>query len=482
MRGDCTRRSFLVHAAGTLAVPMLLGACRRSANSGDETVNAELAELNLDEVPDAASFRPPLPKVEPIIRVRVARHHTSPPTLRIGQSQQWLRVSATGPTRAGRGVALQGPLVVSRESSGWSIVDVNGFSTALDPTAEVEIAPADTADGTATDSMPLLTVQEVSTNGASPSASGNPQQFPGGLRLVHRHDLKSAAPNAYDLINDVPIEQYLPGVLMGELFRTWQLNTFAAQAVAARSFAATEAAVFAGKRHYDVTNTASSQMYLGSVDARSGSRAHEAVNMTRGLVLGYEGLLVSGYYSSCCGGIAASAVDAIGPNPVNNVAPLQGRPEHDVCTDAPVYQWTAEQSIEQLTRRLIAFGKERRIKDLISFTRLEAIDVIAENAHGRPTKVRVMDDRQTAVEMSAENFRRAANHSAPGMNPPEKPLRSSNLRATFARDAVVMEGFGFGHGVGLCQYGAEALAKSGKQFHDILLWYYPGVELVQAYG
>jgi stage II sporulation protein D len=207
--------------------------------------------------------------------------------------------------------------------------------------------------------------------------------------------------------------------------------------------------------------------------------------MTRGMVLGYDGLLVSGYYSSCCGGVAASAKDAIGSNPVNDVDVLEGRPQPDICNSAPVYQWKVEYPIEVVTRRLVAFGKEKRIKDLSNFTRLEGIDVAARNVHGRPTRIRVIDQQAAggvAVELRAEEFRRAVNYAGQGLSPPDKLLRSSHVKAIFNRDTVEFEGYGFGHGVGLCQYGAEILAKDGKQFHEILLWYYPGVELVPAYG
>ncbi len=476
MSGDHSRRAFLVRVAGSLAAPLALSACRR--DSDQPPAEPLLDDANLDEVPEAAVFRPPLPTSQPIIRVRVMKMRPASSVaanpISIGSNNQWLALRRTG--AAGKGAALQGPLTVSIDTSGWSIIDGNGFRGGINGRDSVEISLMDE------NASPLLEVNEVAPS-KSRSAASPARRYPGTLRLVSRHDLEStpglSPTGAFDMVNDVPLESYLPGVLSGELYKTWHLQTFAAQSVAARSFAATEIAVFAGKRHYDVTNTASSQMYLGSV---TDSKANEAVAMTRGLVLGYNGLLVSGYYSSCCGGVAASATDAIGSNPVNDVLPLHGRPEPDICTAAPVYQWKVEQPIDLLSRRLIAFGKDRSIRDLINFSRLESVEVSAKNDHGRPVRIRVADDRKTTLEMTAENFRRAANYSGQGLNPPEKPLLSSNLRASFKRNTVSFEGYGFGHGVGLCQYGAEALAKSGKDFHQILLWYYPGVELVQAYG
>lgn len=469
----CTRRRFLKGVAGILAAPTVLAGCNRKLGNAAEKPQDSADDVNLDEVMEAASFRPPLPKVEPVIRVRVMRVRTPATVLRIGADHQWLRVHRAG--APGRGTALHAPVTLAIENNAWSIVDSRGFRAAVGGTLRdpVELAPADD------DPIQQLTLHEFS------AAATQPRHYPGLLRFFHRPDEEpkdSPAAHAFDVINDVPIEMYLPGVLAGELYKTWQLHTFAAQAIAARSFAATEMAVFEGRRHFDVSNTAASQMYVGSV---TDSKAHQAVEMTRGMVLGYDGLLVTGYYSSCCGGVAASAKDAIGSNPVNNVDVLAGRPEADICQSAPVYQWKVEYPLDLLTRRLAAYGKEKRLNHLANFTRLEAIDVVARNAHGRPTRIRVMDQQSAgglAVELRAEDFRRAANYAGQGLNPPDKPLRSSNVRAVFKRDSVEIEGFGFGHGVGLCQYGAEILAKQGKQFHDILLWYYPGVELVPSYG
>jgi SpoIID/LytB domain protein len=175
-------------------------------------------------------------------------------------------------------------------------------------------------------------------------------------------------------------------------------------------------------------------------------------------------------------------MDAIGSNPVNNVAPLHGRSGSDVCTEASVYKWTVEQPIDLLGRRQIAYGQEKRNRELAGMTRLASIDVSGSNANGRVTRMRIVDERDSAVELSAEEFRRAANYSGQGLHPPQKPLRSSHVRASFTCSTVSFVGYGFGHGVGLCQHGAEILSKSGMQHKDIVRWYYPDVELVKAYG
>jgi stage II sporulation protein D len=460
--------------AALAASPLALSACSRKAKNATQSKLPD--DANLDDVADAATFRPPFPSSEPIIRVRVLKVRPDPGagpgagadpgagrSLTIGKREQWITLARMD---AGLSAALLAPLTVSMRNGGWSIEDAKGFMASVEPREAIALSLSDAGPDQ------WLELHEV----AVPGAGGAPRLYPGTLRLVSRHDEQE---NAFDVINDVPLESYLPGVLAGELYRHWKPQTFEAQAVAARSFACTEAAVFADRRHYDVSNTAASQMYLGAVDHIT---SRQAVRATRGQVLGYDGLLVSGYYSSCCGGAAASAVDAIGSNPVNDVPPLHGRSGPDVCTSAPVFQWASEQPLETLSRRMVAFGKDRRMNDLSNLTRLALVEVIAANPNGRPTRMAVTDQAKLRVELTAENFRRAANFAGQGLQPPSKPLKSSNCSAQVGEKHVSFEGYGLGHGVGLCQYGAEALAASGSTFDAILRWYYPGADIVSAYG
>jgi stage II sporulation protein D len=352
-------------------------------------------------------------------------------------------------------IVLRGPLTVRRTGSRWSILDVNGA-----------IAPMEGLEGVAVGALaaeePVVAVGEL--------------RYPGSIELSARTD---EGDGAFDVINLVPMEDYLPGVVAGELFDHWHFQTRAAQAVAARSFAASERAQVAGRRAYDVTNTPESQVYRGVVTHRE---TREAVAETRGVVLAYDGRLVSGYYSSCCGGIAASAVDAIGHNPINDVAPLRGRDGMDVCTDAKMARWTVERPVRTLTRRLADWGERRGLPELARLAKLAAIKVAERNPHGRPTRYVLTDDNRQGVELSAYQLRSAANHHGPDLPRPKQPLWSSCVRVTVADPTATFDGRGFGHGVGMCQYGAEILARRGTHYRDILEWYYPQVRLVQAWG
>ncbi|MHC4303621.1 MAG: SpoIID/LytB domain-containing protein [Planctomycetota bacterium] len=439
-----TRRGFLGRLA-LLAVPAL---ARCGGGESDASAQRPLAD---SEGP--LRRRPALPAREPQMRVRVLKARGAEAGTSLGREQQWLRVGPAG--HQGAEVVLRGPLEVRAGARRWSIVDANGVKAAAEDLEPLEVAALAAK-------QPVVTVSE--------------RAYPGSIQLVARNDLDDGA---FDVINVVGMEAYLPGVVAGELFDHWRLHTRAAQAVAARSFAASERAQFRGRRAYDVTNTPNSQVYRGIVDHQE---TLEAVEMTRGVVLAYEGLLVSGYYSSCCGGLAATAVDAIGHNPINDTPPLEGRRGVDVCTEVKIARWTIERPVQTLTQRLAAWGDSRRRSQLAELGEIAAVEIAERNSHGRPTRYAVTDKSGRRVELSDHHLRTAANYTGPGLSAPQRSLWSSYVSVTVRDSTAVFDGRGYGHGVGMCQYGAETLARSGKSYEEILAWYYPGAEFTRAYS
>ena len=114
---------------------------------------------------------------------------------------------------------------------------------------------------------------------------------------------------------------------------------------------------------------------------------------------------------------------------------------------------------------------------------MTAITGAERNAHGRARafRVEVEPDETDPVVLDAETLRRALDHAAPGLPSPKPRLWSSNVEITVDGRAVRVDGFGHGHGAGMCQHGAEALARRGESVRTIVRWYYPGVEVVRAY-
>lgn len=448
-RSQPSRRAFLTRLAAITAAPCMFTACNSQTDNSDSETgeSTDIAE----SLVKMKGYRPDLPDSQPMMRVRIFRARKENTKITVGPDQQHLRVF---PVYIGGGEAiLKGPLRISIVGDRWSIIDSDNFRVPVEDLKSLDIA--------STSSSPELIISK--------------RIYPGSLRLIARTDIN---PSAFDIINIVPIEAYLPGVVAGELFSHWQLQTKAAQAIAARSFACSEHAYFTGRRDYDVTDTAQSQMYIGAVKH---DETLQAVTMTRGMVLEYENKLVPGYYSSCCGGAAARAIDVIGKHKANNVAPLNGRVGEDVCVNVKIANWTVKRPLQTLTRRLIAYGTKYKREELSGLAEITSIKIAKTNQHQRPTHFKITDVVDHTAEMSAEAFMRAANYSGQGLNAPDEPLISSFVDARIEDSQVTFQGKGLGHGVGLCQYGAEQLAKDGKDYREILSWYYPGAKIVEAY-
>ncbi len=437
-----SRRAFLAGLAAVVSAPALIR-CSSDKSSIESPVGSDAARRRV---------RPALPETEPLMRVRVLRTGGPGAQTLVGAATQWLAFETAA--TAGTETVLRGPVVVRVGTQGWSVTDANGLPAPIEAFEPFEIASLSTGD---------------------PDIAVGKRIYPGRLRLVARGD---TAPDGFDVINLVPMEAYLPGVVAGELFSHWLPETHAAQVIAARSFATSEHAWSRGRREWDVTGTAHSQVYRGRVDH---TRSHEAVEATRGVVLGYGGYLVPGYYSSCCGGTAASALDAIGGNPVNDVPPLVGRTGEDVCTDAKVARWTIDRPLEDLTRRFAAWGRRRGRQDIANLGEVASIEVVQQNEHGRPTHYTVTDTAANTVKLRAGHLRAAANFSGASLQAPTQRLWSSHVSVTVTKNTAGFAGRGFGHGVGMCQYGAESLARAGTNHENILEWYYPGVDIIKAY-
>jgi stage II sporulation protein D len=295
-----------------------------------------------------------------------------------------------------------------------------------------------------------------------------------GRAWGHRLRL-SAEAGGIDVVSELPIEEYLPGVLAKELYLHWSPAAFEAQAVAARSFAVCEAAHWAKRRHFDVTTGPDTQAWDGFPRA---GRPVAAAAATRGVLLAWDGRVVPAYYSSCCGGVPAEAVHAIAPGRANEIPPLEGRSDGGPCCEgAPTFRWNAVLPASELHRRLVAWGRGSTQAEIASLEGVRRVEPVLLNRHGRPVRFAVEDDRGRRVEIAAERLRSAL--AAGG----EKPrIFSGNFEAQPSRGQFTLAGRGFGHGVGLCQHGAEAMGRRGDRWEPILRRYYPQATIVGAWS
>jgi SpoIID/LytB domain protein len=149
-----------------------------------------------------------------------------------------------------------------------------------------------------------------------------------------------------------------------------------------------------------------------------------------------------------------------------------------LCNLSPKFNWgPIVISKKELTRRFRLFGQRRNgpARNMGNVTR---ITIAATNPYGRPVRFQVYDDKGLRYSWSGEEIRWAVNTDAPAGS----RLYSSFFKIIDAPDAVhFTDGHGWGHGVGMCQWCAQAMAEMGMRHEDIVLRSYPKAVLVRAY-
>lgn len=457
--GHATRRRFLASAATVACASFAaLTGCSPARSPSTDTRRSTGPTVIRRDDPPPAPPRLTIPTAEPTIRVRVASLRGGE-TTSVHSSTGWLRVRELGSKHPP--LFMRGPIIVARHADSWAIADTGGIGPVAGGLAPVEFLPD--ADGA------FLSIGASRYTGSLVAvATGSPAtgEAPGAPGI--------------DLVNHLPLEMYLPGVLAKELYSHWHAEAFACQAIAARSFACMEAQMNAQRRHFDVTNTQQSQAYVGMTSL---AVANDAAARTRGQVLAWHGDLVPGYYSSCCGGVAGNAIDMIGPNPINDIAPLRSRDQPNACISAPVYRWTIERPADDVSRRLRAWGAAANDAAMRQLGEVAAITIAQTNAHGRPTLFHVRDRGSGGViDLPARRLREAVDFAAPGAPAVPLAMRSAFVSVETSGRLLLFHGRGFGHGVGMCQHCAQQLATRGVSHTAMLGEFYPGAQIAQGYA
>ena len=305
--------------------------------------------------------------------------------------------------------------------------------------------------------------------------------YPGSIVLTPIKNKQGRPTGRMDAVNHLGMESYLPGVVERELYGSWEPATFRAAVIAARSYAVFEMSLNT-QRHFDLEAGQASQAYAGHA---SNPKAADAVARTRGMLLEYQGCVVPAFYSSACGGVGQDAVTAFTwLKGLPDIAPLRGRSHGADCQASSKYRWgPVMRNKLTLARRIRAWGESQNhpVKALRGIRDIRIADA---NPAGRPSAFAVTDNAGLTYTLGPEQFRQACNHSAPGIGAVNKvqQLYSSFVKVRVGPSSVTFhDGRGYGHGVGLCQFGAQALAKQGKNAFDILQFYYPGARVVRAY-
>ena len=251
--------------------------------------------------------------------------------------------------------------------------------------------------------------------------------------------------NRLTAINHVDLEHYLYSVVGAEAVSSWPIEALKAQAVAARSYALYKRKTKKNSL-YDLDTTQSTQVYKG-LDTEY-LTTHEAVNSTVGQIMTYNGNVILAAFHSSSGGHTENVED-IWTSPLPY---LRGVIDYD--HQSPVFEWNKTFSFNQIANLIGGVGK---VKTMIPEK---------TTPQGRVVTMKVIGDRGIQ-KISGKELRKILD------------LRSTLFRITTQGSQVQVYGRGFGHGLGLSQWGAYYLAKQGINYHQILVHYYQNTTLSQ---
>ncbi len=257
------------------------------------------------------------------------------------------------------------------------------------------------------------------------------------------------------VINSLKLNEYLYGVVPVEMPADWPLEAVKAQAIAARTYALYH--IMKQKNMlFDLDATTSSQVYKGMDVEKAAS--NRAVDETRSLVMLFENEPIVSFFHSTCGG---KTVDDRFVWQGSDLPYLKSV-RCGYCSASPNYSWDYTLNVFEIKRALNRRYPEIRTVDTISLKKNQGrvSNVVVRHSHGM-------------ANMSGNDFRLLIS--------PEK-IKSLAFDVEKRGRSLNISGRGWGHGVGLCQWGARGMAESGKSFKEILLHYYRNVSIKSIDG
>ncbi|MFH1873802.1 MAG: SpoIID/LytB domain-containing protein [Pseudomonadota bacterium] len=275
--------------------------------------------------------------------------------------------------------------------------------------------------------------------------------YRGKLRVIKQN-------NSLLVINDLPLETYIAGLINSEISSSWPEETIKAQAIAARTYALNQ--IEQRKRAnpsnlYDIGATTLDQVYFGA--HREDLKSIRLVKATQGEVLKCEGKIFPAYYHSCCGGQTQKASNvwehAKGP------APILDR----FCERSPKHDWEFKISLKDFLHKISA--NKQQLNKIVSITTIPFFDSPRVNT----LLIETTDD---VLEIKATELRSLFGYSI---------FKSTWFEVKLEGNQLTFQGRGYGHGVGMCQWGAKGMAEQGYNYQDILKFYYPNAEIAKIY-
>ena len=266
------------------------------------------------------------------------------------------------------------------------------------------------------------------------------------------------------VVNEIPIEEYLYSVVVSEVSPNWHIEALKAQAVAARTYAYYHVRHPRSPGKFDVFDDIRSQVYGGYT--KENARVRQAVDQTRGQVLTSEGRVVLAYFTSNNGGTTADPAAIFG----TALPYLKSNPD-EYSTTQPLGKWTRRFSIASVEEALRKAGYD--VSEIRGITP-------SKISSGRLIELTIEHTKGRLKLNTRAQFRRAINqYVRPPLQPENIPEILVNINVSGTD--IEMSGGGWGHGVGLSQYGAKGMAEKGLSYRQILSAYYVDTDLTAIY-
>lgn len=311
------------------------------------------------------------------------------------------------------------------------------------------------------------------------------QLYGGSLKL------QTNAYGDYTLVNNVPLETYLRGVVPHEIGQNAPENAAKAQTIIARTYALRNLRRFEAD-NYELCATTHCQVYFGLKETNL--QADRAISDTKGLVLTYNDELVDALYSSTTGGVTAKFSDVwngaerpylrilidssqqvwdLAQNSLENEAEFRkfiGLKDGFNETGRSVFRWRVQVKLDDLNQDLHTYLKKRQ-HPLADFTTIQNIQITKRSPSGRVLILQVTTNKGI-IEL-------AKNEARSAFSPPRStlfyvdPIYDKNQKLL----GFTFVGGGLGHGVGMSQFGSYKLAQLGWSPEKILSFYYPGTRI-----
>jgi stage II sporulation protein D len=256
------------------------------------------------------------------------------------------------------------------------------------------------------------------------------------------------------IVNELPLEDYVSGVLRAEASEKWPLETLRAQAIVARTYAAYHRAIAAGKPYHILASTAH-QQYAGRVPPTSPMWA--AVRDTTGQVLLWEGEVFPAFYHTESGGYTEDPRSVFAARNMPGLKPV--RCDFSAAAGSPHFYWNLDVRLSDLSETLRRNG--------VQTGSVSSIEVTERTPSLRASVVTVRGDRGS-VALRGNDFRRMLGYDT---------FKSTLFAVVLDGEWVRFSGRGYGHGVGMCQWGAKGMAEQGYSARQILEYFYPGTTL-----